>query len=88
MFEHWSVGHLLGLVAALVCTLLAFGIIGPMGAAALQPLGAAMLSSQEDSAVNLVIAWGSLGLQLVLAVGWVCHLFRSRVLDFARAQRA
>ncbi|WP_027016922.1 hypothetical protein [Comamonas composti] len=68
--------------------LLAFGIAGPMGAAALQPLGAAMIATLDDDTISLGIAWASLGLQLVLALGWVLYLFRSRVLGFARAQRS
>lgn len=72
----------------IVLPLLALGLAGGPAASALQPLGAILAAEFRDDSKTMAIAWISLGLQLVLALGWVLHLFRSRVLGFAQEQRS
>lgn len=75
------------LIINLAAPLLAYGVAGMKGAAAVQPV-VAMLFANADAAPEIGwfagMAWVSLGLQIALALGWVVHVFRERVLGFAR----
>jgi hypothetical protein len=70
------------LVINVLLPLLAYGLLGPAGATAVQP--AAMMALGGGRAMLGTVAWVSLGLQLLLASAWVVHIFRDRVLGFAR----
>ncbi|MEQ6436507.1 hypothetical protein V8Z74_15955 [Comamonas sp. w2-DMI] len=70
-------------VINIVLPLLALGLAGPGGAAAVQPAMALMFGDSGIPAIRDATAWVSLGLQLLLAAGWAAWIFRDRVLGFA-----
>ena len=68
------------LLINLVLPLLVLGVAGADAAALAQPLVAG-LNRPADSGL-----WLSLGVQVALALAWLAHVFRQRVLGFAREQ--
>lgn len=75
------------LILNIALPLLAYGVAGTDGAILLQPAIALWLTSQEPvSRTGLIAAvyWGSLVVQIALALAWVAYVFRDRVLGFAQ----
>lgn len=74
-----------------VLPLLAYGLTNIHGAIAIQPVMALLfanrLTGDDASLTSYYIPWISLGVQLLLAFGWVVYVFRDRVLGFARENR-
>lgn len=65
-----------------VLPLLVLGVAGAEAARLAQPLVAALTQPMDTTQA----LWASLGLQVVLALAWLAHVFRQRVLGFAREQ--
>ncbi|WP_120965005.1 hypothetical protein [Comamonas sp. lk] len=79
------------LIINIAAPLLAFGVAGHAGATLVQPVIALLYSSMDADTVRHGrdwLPWMSLGLQTLLALGWVIYIFRDRVLGFARESRA
>ena len=68
------------LLVNIVLPLLVFGVAGADAAALAQPLAAGLA---RPAGTGL---WLSLGVQVALALAWLAHVFRQRVLGFAREQ--
>jgi hypothetical protein len=78
------------LILNIAAPLLAYGVAGIQGAVLVQPVISAWLggiaSPDEPAAWNRTLPWLSMGVQILVVLGWVAHVFRERVLGFARAQ--
>lgn len=76
------------LIFNLVAPLLAYGVAGYAGAMVVQPVFGMWMGSPDaiEKAGEWVryIPWISLSLQTLAVLGWVVHVFRDRVLGFAR----
>ena len=76
------------LIFNLVAPLLAYGVAGYTGAMVVQPVFGMWMGSPDaiEKAGEWVryIPWISLSLQTLAVLGWVVHVFRDRVLGFAR----
>ena len=78
------------LILNLAAPLLAYGMAGMTGAVLVQPVISAWLggiaSPDEPAVWNRALPWLSMGVQILVVLGWVTHVFKERVLGFARAQ--
>ena len=78
------------LILNVAAPLLAYGVAGIQGAVLVQPVIAAWLSglasTDEPAAWNGVLPWLSMGVQILVVLAWVIHVFKDRVLGFARTQ--
>ena len=79
------------LIISIAAPLLAYGVAGHAGAMLVQPVLAMLYASTDSRHLGDGLGWLpwlSLGLQTLLALGWVIYVFRDRVLGFARENRA
>lgn len=80
------------LILNLAAPLLAYGVGGSIGAMWVQPVIAlwADAGSSAESAKGWMryVPWVSLSMQALVALGWVIHVFKDRVLGFARDNAA
>ena len=76
------------LILNVAAPLLAYGVAGVNGATLVQPVMSGWVNSidasGESSTWNGVLPWVSLGIQILVVLGWVIHVFKDRVLGFAR----
>ena len=80
------------LILNIAAPLLAYGAGGHRGAMLVQPV-VAMWMAPSDAATQAgswlsYLPWASLSLQTLAALAWVVHVFRDRVLGFARDNAA
>ena len=80
------------LILNVAAPLLAYGVAGVNGATLVQPVMSGWVNSidasGESSTWNGVLPWVSLGIQILVVLGWVIHVFKDRVLGFARDNAA
>ncbi|WP_370680121.1 hypothetical protein [Comamonas sp. GB3 AK4-5] len=79
------------LILNIVAPLLAYGIADFSGAMLLQPVLAVRFfidAIEPLSPWQQYAPWASLGLQTLLVLGWVLHIFKDRVLGFAQDHSA
>ena len=79
------------LILNIAAPLLAYGLAGQTGAMLVQPVLAMWLAGREaaePARAWAAMAWASLGLQILVTLGWVVHVFKQRVLGFACEQAA
>ena len=80
------------LILNFAAPLLAYGVGGSTGALIVQPV-VAMWFGSTDAAEQVgawvrYVPWVSLGLQILVTLGWVVYVFKDRVLGFARDNTA
>jgi hypothetical protein len=80
------------LILNIAAPLLAYGMGGYTGAMFVQPVVAMWMSSpdgiEQAGAWLSYVPWASLSLQILVTLAWVIHVFRDRVLGFARDNAA
>lgn len=80
------------LILNIAAPLLAYGLGGVNGAMLVQPVMSAWFQSIDSSDApavwNSVLPWASLGVQILVVASWVIHVFKDRVLGFARDNAA
>lgn len=80
------------LILNFAAPLLAYGVGGHTGAMLVQPVVALWLASPDvaEKAGDWLayVPWVSLGLQILLTLGWVTYIFKDSVLGFARDHAA
>lgn len=80
------------LILNIAAPLLAYGMGGYTGAMFVQPVVAMWMSSpdgiEQAGAWVSYVPWASLSLQILVTLAWVIHVFRDRVLGFARDNAA
>ncbi|MEX8194989.1 hypothetical protein [Comamonas guangdongensis] len=77
------------LILNIAAPLLAYGLAGQAGAMLVQPVLAMRFAGREaagQAGAWAAMPWVSLGLQILAILGWVVHVFKERVLGFARDQ--